>query len=258
MSAASSTSARASPVTVKGRTKPVRAYEVLRPKPRTFRMPTRGDRGCGNADGRSRPGARRAPRLLRRRDARRDACARVAVVGEPGVGKSRLLYEFENWVELLAADGVLPQGTRPRDEAERPVRRVPRSHRIALSRCSTAIIRTTVASKLREGFAPHLATAEADLVGHWLGFDLSRTEAVRRIHGSPGFASACTAHLARFLRSLASEDLVLIVIEDLHWADADSLSLLDDLAERLDDSADADLDRDPADAARGTSRSAVG
>ncbi len=74
MSAASSTSARSTPLTVKGRTKPVRAYEVLRSKPRTFRMPTRGDRGCRDAHGRSRPGARCAPRLLRRRDARPDAC----------------------------------------------------------------------------------------------------------------------------------------------------------------------------------------
>ena len=80
----------------------MRAYVVLRTKPRTFRMPTRGVEGVETQMvGRDDELAALAVRLGRR-DSRERRLRTVAIVGEPGVGKSRLLYEFENWVELLA------------------------------------------------------------------------------------------------------------------------------------------------------------
>lgn len=94
-----------------------------------------------------------------------------------------------------------------------------------------------MADKLHDGFAPHLTSAEADLIGHWLGFDLPPSDAVHRLHGSAGFSSTCTAHLARFMQSLARQHLVLVVLEDLHWADTDSLKLLDPLSQLMNDTA---------------------
>ena len=160
----------------------------------------------------------------------------VAIVGDPGVGKSRLLYEFESWVELLAQEVyyLKARALATRQNVPYGVFRDLIATRFSILDSDPA---PTVIDKLRDGFAPHLGPDEADLVGHWLGFDLSSSEAVRRLHGSTGFSSVCAAHLATFLRSLAHEDLVLMVLEDLHWADADSLDLLDDLAHRLDGSA---------------------
>jgi tetratricopeptide (TPR) repeat protein len=223
------------PLDVKGRTKPVRAYVVLRTKPRTFRMPTRGVEGVETRmvgrDGELEALREGFDDVTRRRNVRT-----MAIVGEPGVGKSRLLYEFENWVELLAQEVFY---LKARALATR--RNVPFGLFRDLIASRFSILDSdpprTVAGKLHDGFSPHLAADEADLVGHWLGFDLSSSHAVRRLLGSAGFASTCASHLTRFLRSLAQEDLVLVVLEDLHWADADSLNLLDHLTQLLKDSA---------------------
>jgi len=88
------------PIQVKGKSRPVHTYLVQRAKPRAFRMETRGVKGIE-----TRMVGREAELLTLQnifRDAMEDAETRiVTVVGEAGVGKSRLLYEFEEWIELL-------------------------------------------------------------------------------------------------------------------------------------------------------------
>ena len=44
--------------------------------------------------------------------------------------------------------------------------------------------------------------------------------------GSESFGELATAHLAQYLRAIASEPTV-IILEDIHWADDSSLDLLD-------------------------------
>ncbi len=222
------------PLDVKGRTKPVRAYVVLRAKPRTFRMPTRGIEGVETAmAGREQElDALRTGLDVTLGDRRSRT---IALVGEPGVGKSRLLYEFENWVELLEQDVYF---LKARALATR--QKIPYGlfRDLVASRFSIldSDSPSTVGEKIREGFAPHLAPAEAVLVGHWLGFDLSSVDSVRQLQGSTAFSSVAEVHFIDFLRLLARDDVVLVVLEDLHWADSDSLSLLDNLARRLSDS----------------------
>ena len=87
------------PFIVKGKTEPVQAYVVKRAKPRAFRLGTRGVEGIE-----TRMIGRDAELLALENvyiTAADDAETQVAIViGEAGVGKSRLLYEFENWLEL--------------------------------------------------------------------------------------------------------------------------------------------------------------
>ena len=68
------------------------------PKPRAFRLRTRGS-GRRDAHGRA------AGRARRLRDALQtvveDGAQALTVVGDAGIGKSRLLYEFSSEVELL-------------------------------------------------------------------------------------------------------------------------------------------------------------
>ena len=219
------------PLNVKGRTKPVRPYVVLRAKPRTFRMPTRGIEGVET--------------VMAGREQELDALRRgldgttherrsrtIALVGEAGVGKSRLLYEFENWVELLAQDVYFlkARALATRQNIPYGVFRDLVASRFSILDSDPP---STVADKIREGFAPHLAPAEAVLVGHWLGFDLSSNDSVRQLQGSTAFSSVAEVHFSDFLLELARDDVVLVVLEDLHWADSDSLSLLDNLTRRL-------------------------
>jgi len=88
------------PLTVKGMAEPVHTCLVLRAKPRAFRKPLRGVEGIE-----TRMVGRQAE-LKHLQDAlyaaMEDGALQVAtVVGEAGVGKSRLLHEFDLWSELL-------------------------------------------------------------------------------------------------------------------------------------------------------------
>jgi class 3 adenylate cyclase len=87
------------PLTVKGKAEPVQTYLVQRAKPRAFRMATRGVEGIETRM----VGRDRELGILK--DAFADAIEGretrvITVIGEAGVGKSRLLYEFDNWIEL--------------------------------------------------------------------------------------------------------------------------------------------------------------
>jgi predicted ATPase len=155
----------------------------------------------------------------------------VLVVADAGTGKSRLLYEFLNWLDLTPAETYLFTG------------RALASRRGAALGLFRDVIATrfdmldsdaapTVAEKLRRGFAPCLSTEQAEIVGHWLGFELSSSAAVQDLLG-PQFAATARTHLVEFFASLAATDPVVFALEDLHWADDESLDLLDELTSRL-------------------------
>ena len=221
------------PLALKGKAQPIVAYRVLRAKPHTFRMATRGVEGVETRL------VGRTAELAALQSAFDQVVAAgrlsaVAVVGDAGVGKSRLLYELENWIELLATAVFFlkARATATRQAVPLGLFRDLVAARFGVLDSDSA---ADVGHKLRDGFAPHLDADEAELVGHWLGFDLSASHAVGRLRGSAGFEATCLAHFAGWLRRLATGDPVLVVLEDLHWADPDSLALLAALVERLRD-----------------------
>ncbi len=71
----------------------------------------------------------------------------------------------------------------------------------------------------------YLEPDQADLVGQLVGFDFSASPAVKRLSGSPALARLATLHIIDFFRQLSGKPL-LIVLEDLHWADDSSLDLI--------------------------------
>ena len=87
------------PITAKGFEQPVPVYQVMRAKPRSFRTHPRGVEGVETRL------VGRESELKLLQEARILAVDEgegqvVTITGEAGVGKSRLLYEFENWLEL--------------------------------------------------------------------------------------------------------------------------------------------------------------
>ncbi|MGD2147920.1 MAG: adenylate/guanylate cyclase domain-containing protein, partial [Anaerolineae bacterium] len=91
------------PVPVTGGVRPVQTYLVRHARPHPFRLLARGVAGI-----QTRTIGRDAELLMLKnafRDATEDAEPRVVtIVGDAGVGKSRLLYEFEKWVQRLPAE----------------------------------------------------------------------------------------------------------------------------------------------------------
>jgi tetratricopeptide (TPR) repeat protein len=158
----------------------------------------------------------------------------VTVTGEAGAGKSRLLDEFANWLDLRPESVYYLKGRSVPD-----LQAVPRSlmRGVFADRFQIHIDDEPgeVAAKLRSGLQP-LTWREADVTGHWLGFDLGDSEAVRDLAGSTEFSSTAQAHLTRHLTGLLERSPVVMLLEDVHWADFDSLDAVTRLVEALDES----------------------
>mgnify|MGYP003372027412 FL=1 len=227
------------PIQVRGRHEAVPAYVVLRPKPRAFRLNSRGVEGVETRMiGRD---AELAALQAAFGEAVAEARPRVlTIVGEAGVGKSRLLYEFDNWVDLR------PELVRYfKGRATPALQGVPfslwrdvfafrfdildsDSPAVALSKFRHGFVTTRRAGLDAVGM--ELLANQADIVGHWLGFDFSASPAVARLAGSPDFVALAQAHFVRFMRALAAERGIALLLEDIHWADDSSLDLIGRLA----------------------------
>ena len=219
------------PLAVKGKAEPVQTYVVLRPKARAFRMATRGVEGIETRM------VGRASELSLLQEAFADAAESaetrtIVVIGEGGVGKSRLLYEFETWLELWPETILTFQG-----RSAPNLQDVPYSLFRDLFAARFDILDSdTIAlaqEKFRSGMDGILEPGQADIVGYWLGFDFSASPAVSTLIGSSGFGTVARAHLTRYFRTLAAGAPVVIFLEDIHWADDLSLDLAVYLADAI-------------------------
>ncbi len=239
------------PIQVRGRHEAVPAYVILRPKPRAFRLSTRGVEGVETRM------IGRDAELAALQEAFGDAVIEarprvVAIVGEAGVGKSRLLYEFDHWVDLR------PERVRYfKGRATPALQGVPYSLWRDLFAFRFDILDSdspaVALSKFRHGFVGTRSVAEAtadleqlanqaDIVGHWLGFDFSASAAVARLGSSPDFVTLAQAYFVRFVRALAVERGMALLLEDIHWADDSSLDLISGLSRAMvEDEAQAHL-----------------
>jgi len=215
------------PIGVKGKREALKVYLVLRAKARAFRLPARGVEGIETQMvGRSAE-LKRLQTLFRA--AMEGPTARsVTVLGDAGVGKSRLLYEFDRWVRLLPDEVYYFKGRATAEGAGVPygLFRDLLSFRFDIRESDST---ATMREKFCQGMCGVLEPYRADVVGHFLGFDFSGSEAVRRLLGSPSFGKLAQADLAHYFRTLAQSPTV-VFLEDLHWADDSSLDLLGHLA----------------------------
>nr|MBP8950470.1 AAA family ATPase [Promineifilum sp.] len=221
------------PLVFRGRAEPTPAYVVLQAKSRGLRMPTRGLEGIETRM------IGRAAEMLAMQAAYEDAIEAsetrvVTVVGEAGVGKSRLLYEFDNWLELRPERILYFKGRATPNTQHLPYslfRDLFANRFNILDSDGVAV----ALDKFRRGMDGALEPDLADVVGHWLGFDFSSSAAVSRLLDAPGFMATARAYLTRYWRAIMNvaspvagspaEKPVVILLEDVHWADDQSLDL---------------------------------
>ncbi len=218
------------PLLVKGKDEPIQSYLVRRARLRDFRTITRGLEGISTRMvGRERE-------LGRLQEAWHAAMAgrthMVTVVGDAGVGKTRLLLELEDW--LTRQPDALQY---LRGRATPMSVQVPYSLWRDIFRDRLAIAENepleAVRAKFEAGLAPYLEAGQAQLVGHLVGFDFSSAPAVQRLSGSSSFAPLAIAYLGNYLRGFTADHAAVILLEDLHWADSASLGLLSGLLDEL-------------------------
>jgi ABC-type oligopeptide transport system substrate-binding subunit/class 3 adenylate cyclase len=227
------------PLRVKGKKQPVQNYLLQRAKPRAFRKGTRGVEGIE-----TRMIGRQAE-LKRLQEAFYTATEDrelqlVTITGEAGVGKSRLLHEFDIWAEALAERYFFFKG-----RALQEMQRLPYSLIRDLFAFRFQIEDTdplpVVREKLEQGASAALGDGEesrmrAHFIGHLLGFELGPSLYLEGVLDDPRqLHDRALAYLVDYFNALAAQLPVLILLEDLHWADDSSLDALNHLALALVD-----------------------
>ena len=211
---------------LKGRAEAVGAYRVDRLRPRAFRVRARGFEGLETRM------VGRGAHLSRIVEAHRATTESgdhrlVVVSGEPGIGKSRLLYEYRDWIETESTIRVRWfEGRCVQETVERPLGLVRDvfANRFEISDDDDP---ETVGDKLAAGLealeltAPHLPAT----LGWLLGFAANVGEEDRQ--GLQMRRTLALDDLAQVLCGLGSSTPAVVVLEDLHWADAGSLDLLE-------------------------------
>ena len=215
-------------ISVKGKAEPVHAFRVLGRKAAPARR--RGLESVGLDSpmvGRDEPLAR----LLGQLEVVRSGRGRVAfVVGEPGIGKSRLLAELKR--AALATDDA-PTWLEGRCVSYG--RNLPYHLLIDLVRSIVGIsfaapvddARRSLDARLLEIFAedPAEAADTATYLAHLLGLRVRDAESERTAIEPDVMQSRYVAAVHRVLRGIAARGPIVLVLEDLHWADAASIDV---------------------------------
>jgi class 3 adenylate cyclase len=211
-------------ITVKGKAEPIQAYRVIGPKA------VRGRRRGLGAVGLDSPMVGRSAEL----DALRSLFAVVAagrgrvavIVGEPGIGKSRLLTEFRT--AIADANPTWIEG-----HCVSYGRTLPYHLALDLVRTTFAIpfsaSETETKARLDDGLNRLLGAEAADVapyLQHLLALPLDK-EAAERVQFDPEtLQGRYVASLHRVVRALAAHAPVVLVLEDIHWADPASVDLV--------------------------------
>jgi predicted ATPase/class 3 adenylate cyclase len=215
------------PIPVKGVSAPVDVFELTGPSVTRTRLQAAAARGLTRFVGRE----RELDHIRQTLDKARAGQGQVvAVVGEPGVGKSRLLWEFihshrtQDWLVLESSSVSYGKAT-----AYLPVIDLCKSYFRIEPRDDPRSIREKVTGKL--------LTLDASLQSLVPAF-LTLLEAPSEDAGwealDPGQRRRRTVDgLRRMLQRESQIQPLCVVFEDLHWVDADTQGLLDALVEGL-------------------------
>ena len=225
------------PLYIKGRTEPVQAYLVEGAKARAFRKPMRGVEGIETHM------VGREAELKHLQDAFYSAMEdgelqQVTISGEAGVGKSRLLHEFDIWAEVLPVQFYYFRGRANPEMRYQPYGLIRDliAFRFQIQESDPGRM---VREKLEAGVRLALgdernSQAAAHLIGHLLGFEIGESPHLATVRDdAQAMRDRALEYLAGYFQGAAAQLLVLILLEDLHWADDSSLDALNQLSQAL-------------------------
>src|SRR3990172_3232671 len=215
------------PVPVKGLEAPIEVYELTGAGPARSRLQAAAARGLTRFIGRE------AEMETLRRAVERGSAGHgqvVALVGEPGVGKSRLFWEFtqshrtQGWLMLESSSVSFGKAT-----AYLPLIDLLRAYLQLEDRDTTLRVREKVTGKvltlderLKDAIPPML----------WLLESLPEDDPFRALDPRQRPGRILEAVKQLLLRESPGQP-VMLVFEDLHWIDSETQSLLDSLIESL-------------------------
>jgi predicted ATPase/class 3 adenylate cyclase len=216
------------PIQAKGFDEPVPVYRVDRAKPRSF-VTVRGTVAGVEADLAGR-GAE-LDELRQAFTASANGCTTVRILAEPGLGKSRLLREFEAWIDLLPERALLLRGRALPQTGQRyyGLLRDLIAFRFEIRDDTSA---SDAITGLERGLRPWLgpggaesAASIARLAGFGAADDVDPKEVRDR----------ALRAFVDFLAAASTAGSIVMLLDDIQWADEASLDFIDDLTLALPD-----------------------
>ncbi|HLO32329.1 MAG TPA: adenylate/guanylate cyclase domain-containing protein [Anaerolineales bacterium] len=221
------------PITVKGKSELIQVYVINDARPRSFRVTTRGVEGIETRTiGREEELAKMKLAFEGTIEERRMHL--LNIVAEAGTGKSRLLYEFTKWLDVQKHAIHLFKGRATQEMAQIPyalLRDIFAAGFGIQDHDSTTLAR----QKLEQGILNYLgnkedATLYTHFIGHLIGLDFSTSPHLKGILGDARQIHDLAFHYAaQFLTDITREQVAVIFLEDIHWADRGSLDFFDHL-----------------------------
>jgi class 3 adenylate cyclase/tetratricopeptide (TPR) repeat protein len=232
------------PITVKGKPEPLQVYLVTAAKRRSFRAHKRGVEGIET---------RMVGRDLEQQ-ALQDAFSSavedhersaLTIIADPGMGKSRLVYEFENWVDLRPERVTVLRGRARMEIQHLPygLLRDMFAFRFGIQdddplpnvwRKMEQGLREDGGIPSSEASSTSDAQMRAHFMGQFLGYDFTDSPYLQAAGEDPSqVQDRGSAYLIDYFNVLAATRPVIFLLEDLHWSDDSSLDFISRLASGL-------------------------
>lgn len=162
----------------------------------------------------------------------------VTVMGEAGIGKSRLLQEFTGWLAEQPRPHFLMTARAGMETERHPYWLV----REAIA-AKLEISNSTPAPLARERLIAGLAGIDdegdsgmAEFIGHLIGLDFSKSSQIQGVLGdAQQIRFRAFQYLARLFAAVSRQEPVVVLLEDIHWADAGSLDVIEYLGRECAD-----------------------
>lgn len=152
----------------------------------------------------------------------------VTVLGEAGVGKSRLLQEFSAWLHKQPQAVFFLAARATADSQRIPYQLVGECIASKLQ-----ITNSTPGPLARERLITGLADVGGDdpgmaeFIGHLIGLDFSGSTRIQNVLGdAQQIRSRSFQYLARFFTAVCQEQPAVVLLDDIHWADSGSLDVI--------------------------------
>jgi class 3 adenylate cyclase/tetratricopeptide (TPR) repeat protein len=218
------------PMLVKGKSEPVLTYIVLQVKPRAFRLQSQGVEGIET------PLIARDLEISEFHAAfigmfERHEARVISIMGDLGLGKSRLLYEFVKWADARSEDWWLFQGRCSPSQGTSPYSFLRELFAFRFEIHDNDAL-SVVHEKMERGFAEFMsddprADEKAHIIGQLIGYDFSESPYLRGLLQDPRqLRSLSFSYLVRFFVAAAQKLPIVMLLDDLHWADSGSLDAL--------------------------------
>jgi predicted ATPase/class 3 adenylate cyclase len=225
------------PIVAKGFPEPVPVYLVQNIKPLAFRVPILGVEGIETHM------VGREAELKYLQDALHIAVEDgegqvITVTGEAGMGKSRLLYEFQNWIDLQPDLIRFFQG-RCRQETQSLPYGLLRDLFTFRFQIHESDSLDMMRNNIEAGFTETLGADEngvmrAHIIGQLLGFDFSNSTHLKGVLNDPEqLRNRGLNYLVDYFQAATQEMPVVIILDDIHWGDNNSLNAVNQLAYRI-------------------------